>query len=63
MSRNSNFKVIPIRDDLTVIRLLKTTRDKLCLLKRGNAKRKNSVDTYDDVINRLIEKEGDKNGK
>ena len=44
-----------IVEDVTVIRLLVKTRTKLASLKRGNDKRKNGVDTYDDVLNRLIE--------
>jgi len=54
MKRRNDVRVEVIVEDVTVIRLKVKTRIKLASLKRGNDKRKNGVDTYDDVINRLI---------
>jgi len=55
MKKINDITIIKITEDLTVIRLKISTRQKLCSLKRGNDKRKNGVDTYDDVILRLLD--------
>jgi len=54
MKRKSDITLEIIKEDVTVIRLQVSTRQQLCSLKKGNTKRKNGVDTYDDVLIRLI---------
>ena len=53
MMRNDvHFKIE--KEPYVLIRIKRTTRTKLIKLKKGNPERVKTVDTYDDVINRLI---------
>lgn len=57
LSKSSSIKTIIVNEDMTTIRIMKSTRNLLQDLKGGNSKRNKGIDTYDDVILRLVKYE------